>query len=64
MAQDYDKAMALLQKVDPQLAAQAEYSLAVRYALGNDIEKNQALAQKWFKESCDSGHPDACIHVN
>ena len=45
VAQDYNKAMVLLKQVDSRLAAQAEYSLAVRYDLGNGVEKSAALSQ-------------------
>ena len=61
--QDYDKSMALLKKVDPRLAAQAQYSLAVMYAQGSGLPQNDALSKAWFKKSCDSGHPDACKHT-
>ena len=39
--------------------AEAQYMLAICYATGNGIEKDESIARKWFKSSADGGFAKA-----
>lgn len=42
----------------------AQYNLASHYVSGNGIEKNQTLAEQWYKDAAQAGLVEAYINLN
>ncbi len=56
---DYNKAFSLLLPVAKEGNAFAQYNIAVMYAQGLGVEKNEAEAVKWYRKAAEQGDPDA-----
>lgn len=52
-------AIAELQQKANEGDAQAQFDLALCYANGKDVEKNEGLAFEWHKKAAEQGHVDA-----
>ena len=62
--QDYVQAKGWLEKAAEQNIVGAQYNLGVMYKNGDGTHKNNSLAEKWFKKSCDNGDQNGCNEYN
>ena len=58
-----DKAMELLKKASKLGYVDANVTLGSLYYNGEDVSKDMAKAEAWYKKACDQGHANACKMV-
>jgi len=56
---DYDKAFPLWRELAEDGNSSAQYNLALSYYNGRGIQKNEHIAEYWFKKAADAGDEDA-----